>query len=109
VILNGFKENGFMTISSSTDGDKQIINIQGRFDFSLQNDFRKAYEKSVPSSYFVLDFSAAEYIDSSALGMLLLFRDYAGGDSANIDIMHCRSEIKAILKISNFQKLFQIS
>jgi HptB-dependent secretion and biofilm anti anti-sigma factor len=41
--------------------------------------------------------------------MLLLLRDYAGGDSANIDIMHCRNEIKNILEISNFQKLFKIS
>jgi anti-anti-sigma factor len=98
-----------MTISSSTDGDKQIIGVQGRFDFSLQSDFRKAYEESVPSSHFILDFAAAEYIDSSALGMLLLLRDYAGGDSANIDIVHCRSEIKNILEISNFQKLFRIS
>jgi HptB-dependent secretion and biofilm anti anti-sigma factor len=98
-----------MTISSSSEGDKQIINIQGRFDFSLQSDFRKAYETAVPSSHFVLDFATAEYIDSSALGMLLLLRDYAGGDGANIDIMHCRNEIKNILEISNFQKLFKIS
>jgi len=98
-----------MTISSSTDGDKQIINIQGRFDFSLQSDFRKAYESSDSNSHFIIDFSGAEYLDSSALGMLLLLRDYAGGDSANIDIMHCRNEIKNILEISNFQKLFKIS
>jgi len=98
-----------MTITSSTDGDKQIINIQGRFDFSLQSDFRKAYEKSVPSSHFILDFSGAEYLDSSALGMLLLLRDYAGGDNANINLTHCRNEIKNILEISNFQKLFKIS
>lgn len=98
-----------MTISNSTDGDKQVISIEGRFDFSLQGDFRKAYEKSVPSSHFVLDFTAAEYIDSSALGMLLLMRDYAGGDSAKIDISHCRSEVKSILEISNFHKLFKIS
>ena len=98
-----------MTISSSSDGGKQIINIQGRFDFSLQSDFRLAYENSVPSSHFVIDFTTAEYIDSSALGMLLLLRDYAGGDSAHIDIIHCRNEIKNILEISNFQKLFKIS
>lgn len=98
-----------MTISSSTDGDKQIINIQGRFDFSLQSDFRKAYEKAVPSSHFILDLAAADYLDSSALGMLLLLRDYAGGDSANIEFIHCRNEIKNILEISNFHKLFKIS
>lgn len=98
-----------MSISSASEGNKQIINIQGRFDFSLQSDFRQAYEHSAPSSNFVIDFAAADYIDSSALGMLLLLRDYAGGDSANIDIIHCRNEIKNILEISNFQQLFKIS
>lgn len=98
-----------MTVSSTSDGNKHIINIQGRFDFSLQSEFRQSYELAAPSSNFVVDFAATDYIDSSALGMLLLLRDYAGGDSANIDIVHCRNEIKNILEISNFQKLFQIS
>ena len=98
-----------MTIDAVSDGNKFIINIQGRFDFSLQSDFRHSYEKVSPSSNFVLNFAAADYIDSSALGMLLLLRDYAGGDSANIEIVHCRNEIKNILEISNFQKLFKIS
>jgi anti-anti-sigma factor len=98
-----------MAISSVSEGNKHIINIQGRFDFSLQGDFRQAYEQAAPSCHFVIDFVGAEYIDSSALGMLLLLRDYAGGDNANIEIIHCRSEIKNILEISNFQKLFTIT
>ena len=98
-----------MSISTSTEGSKQTINIQGRFDFSVQADFRKAYEEVASSSAFVLNFSSAEYMDSSALGMLLLLRDYAGGDNAKIELTNCRSEIKNILEISNFQKLFKIS
>ena len=98
-----------MSISTSTEGNKHIIKIQGRFDFALQSDFRKAYEQVANSSQFVLDFSTAEYMDSSALGMLLLLRDYAGGDSSNIELTRCRPEIKNIFEISNFQKLFTIS
>ena len=98
-----------MAISSVSNGNKHIIKIDGRFDFSLQSEFRQAYEPAAASSHFVIDFGGAEYIDSSALGMLLLLRDHAGGDSANIEIIHCRNEIKNILEISNFQKLFKIS
>jgi len=98
-----------MSISTSSEGSKQIISIKGRFDFSVQADFRQAYEE-VPSSHaFVLNFALADYMDSSALGMLLLLRDYAGGDSANVELTNCRAEIKNILEISNFQKLFKIS
>jgi len=98
-----------MNISTSSEGSKQIINIQGRFDFSVQADFRQAYEGAPSSNTFVLNFASADYMDSSALGMLLLLRDYAGGDDAKIELTNCRSEITNILEISNFQKLFKIS
>jgi len=98
-----------MSISTSTEGSKQTINVQGRFDFSVQAEFRKAYEEAASSSTFILNFAAADYMDSSALGMLLLLRDYAGGDAAKVELKNCRSEIKNILEISNFQKLFKIN
>jgi len=98
-----------MSISTSTEGSKQTINVQGRFDFSVQAEFRQAYEAVPNSSSFILNFASADYMDSSALGMLLLLRDYAGGDSAKIELKNCRAEIKNILEISNFQKLFKIN
>ena len=98
-----------MGVSTKTDGNKRIISITGRFDFSVQSDFRKAYESAAASSHFVINFATADYMDSSALGMLLLLRDYAGGDTANVELANCGAEIKNILEISNFGKLFKIS
>ena len=51
---------------------------------------------------------ASTYLDSSALGMLLLLRDHAGGDTANIKIVNCNPDVKKILTISNFEQLFSI-
>jgi anti-anti-sigma factor len=98
-----------MAISTKTDTSQQVIQVSGRFDFSVQAEFRKAYESVEPTMQFIIDFREADYIDSSALGMLLLARDYAGGDKAKIEIVNCGPEIKNILEISNFQKLFKIS
>lgn len=98
-----------MGIAVKAEGSKVIISVTGRFDFSVQSDFRKAYESSVASSQFVVDFATADYMDSSALGMLLLLRDFAGGDNAKIELTRCGAEIKNILEISNFGKLFKIS
>ena len=98
-----------MSITASTSGKQHTIKIDGRFDFSVQSDFRKAYEMAVSNSQFILDFSTADYMDSSALGMLLLLRDYAGADNADVSLNNCGSEIKGILEISNFHKLFKIS
>lgn len=98
-----------MSITASTDGKKHTIKIQGRFDFSMQSNFRIAYEKAATDSHFIVDFSTAEYMDSSALGMLLLLRDYAGSEDADISLSNCPAEIKNIFEISNFHKLFKIN
>ncbi len=98
-----------MGIATKTDGNKIIISVTGRFDFSVQSDFRLAYESAASSSHFVINFATADYMDSSALGMLLLLRDFAGGESANVELANCGEEIRNILEISNFGKLFSIS
>ena len=101
-----------MSIKSQLDDNLQklIIAIDGRFDFSAHKDFRDAYEdlEEQPSSYRI-DMTEAQYIDSSALGMLLLLRDHAGGDSADVEIVNCNADVKKILTISNFDQLFTIA
>ncbi len=98
-----------ITSTSSPDGSEVTIFIEGRFDFSSHQVFRRAYEDlaETPEMYNV-DMSATSYLDSSALGMLLLLRDFAGGDLAKISILHCNDDVKKILSISNFEQLFTI-
>ncbi|WP_166260851.1 STAS domain-containing protein [Marinobacter salicampi] len=93
----------------SDDGRTLTIKIDGRFDFSTHQSFRDAYEHGDQKvSDYVIDMSDTTYLDSSALGMLLLLRDYAGGDAANIRIENCNSDVRRILTISNFEQLFSI-
>lgn len=93
----------------SHDGRTLIIKIEGRFDFSTHQAFRDAYEHGGKDTHdYVVDLSEATYLDSSALGMLLLLRDYAGGDNARIAIENCNNDVRKILTISNFEQLFTI-
>ncbi|MEK1839752.1 STAS domain-containing protein [Pseudomonas sp. NPDC089918] len=94
----------------SPDGKKLTISIEGRFDFGRHQEFRESYEglNSTPES-IVVDLKKATYLDSSALGMLLLLRDHAGGDNSDIRVVNSSSDVKKILAISNFDKLFDIS
>lgn len=98
-----------ITSTVSADSSQVTIFIQGRFDFSSHQEFRAAYEK-LPKTpqIFRVDLQGTSYLDSSALGMLLLLRDYAGGDKANIEIVNCSPDVKKILTISNFEQLFTI-
>jgi len=76
-----------MPISSArqADGKEVIITIEGRFSFPDHKAFRDAYLASEPKqTRFIIDMKKTEYIDSAALGMLLVLKEKAGGDSANI-------------------------
>ena len=98
-----------ITSTVSADGAQVTIYIQGRFDFSSHQEFRNAYEKLAKTpSKFRVDLQGTSYLDSSALGMLLLLRDHAGGDRADIEIVNCSQDVKKILLISNFEQLFSI-
>jgi len=95
--------------SLAEDGKTLVIRIEGRFDFSTHQAFRDSYERTDPKvTCYVVDLSDTTYLDSSALGMLLLLRDHAGGDSARISIENCNSDVRRILSISNFEQLFAI-
>ena len=94
----------------SPDQKKLTIAVKGRFDFGRHQEFRESYERlpHKPES-IVVDLKEATYLDSSALGMLLLLRDHAGGDNAQIRLLNCNSDVRKILAISNFEQLFQIA
>ncbi|GAA5316912.1 MAG: anti-anti sigma factor HsbA [Candidatus Pelagadaptatus aseana] len=93
----------------SKDGKELTISIHGRFDFSAHQDFRNSYESvEAQPSLFKVDMNETTYLDSSALGMLLLLRDHAGGNSSHIEIVNCSPDVKKILTISNFEQLFSI-
>ena len=92
----------------SPDGQKLTISVKGRFDFAKHQEFRESYEGKELSAV-VVDLKEATYLDSSALGMLLLLRDHAGGDNSDIRVVNSSSDVKKILAISNFDKLFDIS
>ncbi|MDR9750333.1 STAS domain-containing protein [Pseudomonas sp. SZMC_28357] len=99
-----------MSVVAEVSGGKLTISIIGRFDFAKHQEFRESYEllDTKPKS-IVVDLRESSYLDSSALGMLLLLRDHAGGDDSDVRLINSSSDVRKILAISNFDKLFDIS
>ncbi len=93
---------------TSDDGKTLTLVVEGRFDFGMYDDFRAAYAHS-SAAHYVIDLARAEYLDSSALGLLVLLREHAGGDDSSIEIINCTSDIRRILTIANFHRLFSVS
>ncbi len=99
-----------ITSSLSDSGDVLTIAIEGRFDASSLEQFRRSFENvdSDNVKRYKVDLSETIHLDSSALGMLLVLRDHAGGDKADITIANCTPEVKKIFAISSFEQLFTI-
>lgn len=99
-----------ITSSVSDNGQKVTIAVSGKFDFQLYDEFRSAYVDTPGTGVqYEVDLSGTDYLDSSALGMLLLLREHAGGEGSRIDISHASTDVKKILDVANFGKLFSIS
>ena len=98
-----------ISINISEDNKSATIKINGRFDFSLHNDFRKSYKDvSLPSGQYIVDLSGTDYLDSSALGMLLLLKEHAESQSSIVRLVNFSEDIREILTIASFDKLFSL-
>ena len=82
-----------VSATNHDNGNKIEITIRGRFDFNDHSAFRETYKSENPAAEYVVNMMQAEYMDSSALGMLLLLREYAGADKAHISIVNTPDEI----------------
>ena len=100
-----------MSISSELSPDEMNVTIvvSGRFDFSTHQEFMQAY-KAFPKGEknFVVDLTNTEYLDSSAMGMLLQLREYNATGSDGVVLKNGNDAVQDVLRIANFGKLFVI-
>ena len=98
-----------ITAVRSADGTGLEIRLGERFDFSQHRDFRAAYaDLDVAHMSVRVDLKDTQFMDSSALGMLLVLRERAGGDRADITLCGTSPAICQVLAVSRFEQLFKV-
>jgi anti-anti-sigma factor len=100
-----------MDIKVATAGSIGTMNMSGRFDSSVNRKFKEAYEQILPQeSITQLEVNLADvtYMDSSALGMLLMLHKRSKKEGKEVVLSRANSTISQILDIANFGKLFTI-
>ncbi len=88
---------------------KSVIRLEGRFDFSAHRAFRDAYESQLRDTQvqeLEVDLGQVDYVDSSALGMLLVLKEKAAARAKAVALANCRGTVRQVLEIANFGKLF---
>ena len=100
-----------MHVTVSKENNVAIVRLSGRFDFNTHREFRNAVDPLANETAIagvVIDFSDVEYLDSSALGMLLMVREKMGGAKKGVTLGGVHGNVKQVLEIANFRQLFQI-
>jgi len=100
-----------MSINHRSDNKNNslIIQVSGRFDFYVIQAFRDTYRNiNLPGGDYIVDLSRADYMDSAALGMLLLLREHAIEQSARVCIKNSSESLRRILSIARFEQTFDI-
>lgn len=95
--------------NKSDDGRVVTFHIPEKFDYELHSEFRELYQDENKCEDVVLDMRKTEYMDSSALGMMLQLKEFSEKSNSKISVTNTNSNIMKILKIANFDKLFSIN
>lgn len=101
-----------MEIRTSVIDRLARISLGGRFDFSSHRAFRETTERMMAGDAIdtlEIDLSAVTYLDSSALGMLLMLRDKARAAQCAVRLVNCSAPVRQVIEVANFQKLFTIT
>ena len=98
-----------ITVHTNHEKDESVLAFSGDFTFDKYNEFAAVYRPLLgKSSRYVLDFTRLNYLDSSALGMMLLFKERAGVCDGCIVIRAQAGTVTDILNVARFNHLFTI-
>ena len=96
-------------VQSTDSGNTLSIRVAGRFDFSTNVAFRGAYQGQERKGIkYRVDFGETDYMDSSALGMLLNLKQYADENGGKVVLCNLPAPIQQIIDIAQFHKIFTI-
>ncbi len=101
-----------MDIQTIINADKATLRLNGRFQFDSHREFRSAYEPLIDNPavrVVALDFSVVDYLDSAALGMLLLLREKLSNVRKEVEIAGAKGVVKQVFDVANFARLFRFA
>jgi len=96
---------------SAPEGGTYVIRPPVRFDLATCQDFQWVMASAVTFDgccEIVIDLCGTEYIDSSAIGMLLLLRERAQKGGKTVALARAKGAVKCALEITNLGRIFAL-
>lgn len=93
------------------EGEIGRLVLAEQFDFNIHREFRQATQSLLDDSEIKeiwVDFDRVTFLDSSALGMLLLLKERAEGVKKALVLANCKDVVLQVLQIACFDRLFTL-
>lgn len=100
-----------MALETRILGNVARITMSGRFDFQIHRDFKDAYTPLLENTavqQIEIEMSRLDYLDSSALGMLMLLNERAKAADRSVVLVNPSGVVDQVLEVANFGRLFTI-
>lgn len=97
-----------MHIVKQVENDVYAICMQGKFTFNDNSAFREILEElpAAPGRHIILDMRDLEFVDSAALGMLMLAHEKAADCEKMIVIRGAAGQVLKMLTMARFDTYF---
>ena len=98
-------------VKQSIDNKVATLTLRGRFDFSQYSVFKEEQNRVLDKdsiNEIVLDFGGLEYLDSAALGIMLVLLDKAKAKGQTVTIRRAKGVVREILDVAHFERMFII-
>ncbi|HJW34834.1 MAG TPA: STAS domain-containing protein [Holophagaceae bacterium] len=100
-----------MRVEIESQRNEILLQVEGHMDFPTHQEFQDASGKALEApgvDRIVIDLTMVTFMDSAALGMLLLLRERADARGRKVVLRNPSPTILKLFSVVNFQKFFEI-
>lgn len=100
-----------MAIDVQISGSVARIQMSGQFNFQVHRVFKDTYAALLENAAIKeieVEMDKLDYIDSSALGMLMLLNERARSANKSISLLNPSGVVMQVLEVANFGRIFNI-
>lgn len=100
-----------MDVAIERSDRSATVRLGGRFDYKSNLAFRNGTRPLLTEpgvDTIAIDFADVPFVDSSALGLLLLLRAQAEDARKRVVLRHCGPELRRIITVAQFHLMFQV-
>ncbi|GJL67371.1 MAG: STAS domain-containing protein [Nitrospirales bacterium] len=86
-----------------------VIHLAGRFDFGAKKTFKDSLDEAMKEgSPIVLDFGQVSFVDSSALGLLVIAHQTLKSRKIPFSLVNPQTYVRQVLDLANVAKMIPI-